>query len=233
MKIIMALMALMALMGCASPEPTATPAPTATATPTPSPTPTPIPERIANRTIVGACTGSMEPAITCLDLVYAWRGEVRMDDLSVGLVVGASNPGGTPYWHRIIGLRDGEVLTHGDGQFDADGWVSIDRIIGYVVEVEKNARPYNAELRDYVNVARVAYNDAATVYEETALTYCADAYDLSGCSLSMAAVTEIEAAYAVARRASCEYFTRANEALVENALEVGDPPPTLPAPATC
>ena len=228
MKVAIGLMTLLVVMACSAPTPT----PTVPLDPTPTATPTPEPW---NLVIVGACTGSMEPTITCLDTVYAWRGNVPEEDLRVGMMVDVENVEGNrvPYVHRIIDLRPGEVLTKGDGFPDDDGWVPVTRIRGYVVSIEKNTRPYNAEMRDYVNTARTAYIAAEAAYEETALQYCPDPYNLSGCDSTPAEKAEIEVAYTVARNASCEYLTRTNHALVYNAEEIGVAPPPLSRPATC
>lgn len=207
-------------------------APTSTPTPVPAATPTSPP--IAGIPVYIACTASMEPALTCLDLVYV-KGYVGSESLRAGMVVSVKHGSGPEIFHRIIDLRPGEVLTKGDGLRHDDGWTGVDQIQAYMVGVEKNVRMHNTEMRGRVNAALRVLNHAEAAYEEIVLQHCdRSSVDQGHCRPGGAAIAEIAPAYADLRRAGCEYMTLVNEAVAFHAAETGIPAPALEEPpAVC
>ncbi|MCY4623943.1 MAG: hypothetical protein OXC99_02945 [Chloroflexi bacterium] len=112
-----------------------------------------------------ACTGSMEPLLTCLDSA-TWLSDFTPDDVVVGATItfpGARCwPGDTGHTaHRVIDVRTingvREYLPKGDANDDADCWIPHSAVRDYIVEIHKNTRPANAELRDGVNTAKENY----------------------------------------------------------------------------
>ena len=175
----------------AAPPPTITPEPTATAAPAPTATPVLIVTQ-------ATCTGSMEPAITCLDQrVERWA--PLPDDVAVGSVVSFASttcwpddPAAATTSHRVIEVRGSgertEYLTQGDANPDPDCWLSHDAIKTVTVDVRRNVYRENTELRDAVNAARTAYDTAKADYlvfievecgvtDPTACALSGDAYD--------------------------------------------------------
>lgn len=47
--------------------------------------------------------------------------------------------------HRIIKVRDGEVLTMGDGNLASDRWISIERLYGVAVRAKRGAKELNLQ----------------------------------------------------------------------------------------
>ena len=103
----------------------------------------------------------MEPEITCLDEVSWQHDDFTDDDISVGTVVSVHNEECWPdqtfgVAHRVIDkvIRQGVVhyRLQGDNNpgFD-DCWHTLANIELISVEIHKNARPWNAPLRDKVN----------------------------------------------------------------------------------
>ena len=118
------------------------------------------------------CTGSMEPAITCLDRA-TWLENVRPEDIVVGAVVSwrTFEDCGVAV-HRVVDVKveDGTYyyLTKGDANLEPDGcWIPDTHIDGYVLELSKNAEPWNAELRDRVNEAAALSEAANEEYYRT------------------------------------------------------------------
>ena len=121
-----------------------------------------------------ACTGSMEPVLTCLDKVTLLpRRYFQPEDVVVGVTIYFS----PDCWgvergalHRVADVRvtDGgeyEYWPKGDGNEEPDGcWVPYSNVISYIIEIDKNAQPQNAELRDNVNAAWAAYVVVRDVY---------------------------------------------------------------------
>lgn len=171
---------LFSLAGCTAPPPAPTPTPTPpTATPaptaTPTATPTPVPVTMLRRT---KCTGSMEPAITCLDALVKQRIKAP-EDVDVGDVVSfPSNecwPGRyqsdtmSGYTsHRIVAVRAGEdgpeYLTQGDNNLEPDCWLPFEFLHTKVVEVRRGLYPANAALRNAVNLMAEAARTAIDEY---------------------------------------------------------------------
>ena len=117
------------------------------------------------------CTGSMEPAITCLDVVTLST-DVQAEDIAVGDIISFSSPSCDMALtlHRVVEVveEDGEVFfdTKGDDSPMPDGCrIRVDEIEGYVIDVERNVRPENAALRKSVNSARSAHKFARSQYD--------------------------------------------------------------------
>ena len=111
-------------------------------------------------TLTFACTGSMEPAITCLDTGTA-DSDYGPEDISIGVVVSIdlSQDGcsisGSNILHRVSDLRGSdeslEVRTKGDANRQDDGcWVPYSRINSILIEVHKgaNSTPENVSARN-------------------------------------------------------------------------------------
>ena len=120
-----------------------------------------------------ACTGSMEPTMTCLDEADL----VDADDpseITVGAIIAfepdcQDGPGAA---HRVVDVRveDGQYYfwPQGDANGGPDGcWVPAENVWGYLVALHKNTQPENAPLREYVNAAR-AEHDGAVAQREAA-----------------------------------------------------------------
>lgn len=128
------------------------------------------------------CTGSMEPAITCLDRITLLT-NITFDEIVVGSVV-SYREGDTYVLHRVIDIRPGMVLTQGDANDVDDGWVEFSSIRGYLIAIRKNAHPENAELRDRVNSAREAVDKAYETYKRLAERYCGGLDKVNPCNTS-------------------------------------------------
>ena len=127
-----------------------------------------------------ACTGSMEPVLTCLDEV-TWLQDFDPADIVVGTTI-AFHPA---CWqsdraiaHRVmdIEVRDGihYFWPKGDAAVEADGcWVPETNVRGYIVEIHKNVNPENAELRKAVLSAKGTYEEALDAYYALRDRYCA------------------------------------------------------------
>ncbi|MYB85555.1 MAG: hypothetical protein F4X54_12660 [Chloroflexi bacterium] len=101
-----------------------------------------------------SCTGSMEPKITCLDKGI-WNRNWTVDDLVIGAVVSFKD-GDSNTAHRIIDTKPGYIKTKGDNTLWSsknDGWISIDRVNYYLVDLIKNVNMDRAALRNEVNEA--------------------------------------------------------------------------------
>ena len=160
------------------PNPTVTPVPLPTATPViqvptyPSPTPLPTSEFDSNTgtyTAHPACTGSMEPSISCTDTVtMAYVSDPST--ISVGSVVSfaASTDcriGTGRILHRVTAIKveDGETYfrTKGDANSQDDGcWVPFSRVYGLLLEVHRGTRLEESTLRDEVEGAKRALEQA-------------------------------------------------------------------------
>ena len=118
------------------------------------------------------CTGSMEPKITCLDTVVELE-NFRVEDITVGVIISFIEPGDEddlPILHRVIETKteDGVVYfrTQGDAN-DApdDYWIPEGNVLGYVIDLIKDTRPDNSDLRNEVNEARAQYKASKNSYQ--------------------------------------------------------------------
>ncbi len=128
-----------------------------------------------------ACTGSMEPVVTCLDEA-TWLEDFRPEDITVGATI-AFHPGcgddvsgrGTAHRVEAIEVRGGVhyYWPKGDNNLAADGcWIPEQNIRGYIVEMHRNVRPENAELRELVNEAIDTWKEAVAAYFALYDRYC-------------------------------------------------------------
>lgn len=114
-----------------------------------------------------ACTGSMEPKITCLD-TGSWTEPISPDDIVIDAVITYSpDCSGNAYAliaHRVIDIKEENGVyyywTKGDSNHAPDGcWVPYSNVADYLVGLEKNVRMEYSELRDSVNEARDEFNE--------------------------------------------------------------------------
>ena len=128
------------------------------------------------------CTGSMEPAITCLDTA-TWVTVFSPDEIVKGTVISFDNRACWPdavagrSAHRVQDtyLEDGVLhyWPRGDAHAQSDGcWVPSTAVHGYIIELHKNTVPENAVLRDNVNAANAAYREAREAYVDVIEQYC-------------------------------------------------------------
>ena len=127
-----------------------------------------------------ACTASMEPALTCLDEV-TWLYDFDPADIVVGTTIAfypACWESDRGIAHRVmdIDVRDGVhyFWPKGDNNREPDGcWVPETDVRGYIVEIHKNVRPENADLRNAVLSAKSTYEEALDAYFALRDRYCA------------------------------------------------------------
>lgn len=106
------------------------------------------------------CTSSMEPAITCLDEA-TWLTDFRPEDIVVGTTIAfspACNGDRRGVAHRVIDIevQNGTYYywPKGDNNRVPDGcWVPETNVDRYIIEIHRDVRPENAELRQKVNSA--------------------------------------------------------------------------------
>lgn len=123
-----------------------------------------------------ACTGSMEPAITCLDKA-TWLYDYDAADIVPGTTISfretACDKGsprepfqiriGTRYIaHRVLDVRvvndELQFWPKGDNNYAPDGcWVPASGVRGYLIELHQGVVPENATLRAGFNAARTNY----------------------------------------------------------------------------
>ena len=120
------------------------------------------------------CTGSMEPKITCLDEA-TWLENPRPEEITVGTVISFNpncwedEPDNSSTAHRVMDIKVENGVHYywpkGDAADEPDGcWVPFDHVDGYMIEIHKDVRPENAELRRLVNAGADAYDDAVIAY---------------------------------------------------------------------
>jgi signal peptidase I len=133
--------------------------------------------------VIFACTGSMEPKVTCLDSAI-YLANFLPEEIVVGAVVSFNSPDGCSLSstrrvsHRVIAIADNNgplnFRTKGDANEADDGcWVPASNIHGYMVELNKNTHPENTELRNRVNGAEAEYVAAHEAYESLREAYLA------------------------------------------------------------
>lgn len=106
-----------------------------------------------------ACTGSMEPAISCLDSA-TWLTNFTPEEIVIGSVISFTPPddcdiSAPQVAHRVIEVRvkSGayEYRPKGDSNPSDDGcWVPSNRVNGYIIDLHQGTNPENAALRDLV-----------------------------------------------------------------------------------
>ncbi len=130
------------------------------------------------------CTGSMEPGITCLDTAR-WLDNYRPADVVVGATIGFDydcNEGmanGTRVSHRVLDIKIENDTYYfwpkGDASTEADGcWVPESQVHGYIIELYKDTRPDNADLRNSVNDAKAEWDISRTEYFDYIAPHCDD-----------------------------------------------------------
>ena len=127
------------------------------------------------------CTGSMEPALTCLDSVTVLT-NFRPEDIVVGSIISFFEDGNTdttPILHRVLERKVENGVYYfwpqSDAADEADGyWVPEDWVEGYVTELHKNSHPENAELRNDVLAKEDEYYRAQAHYEAVEDEVCGD-----------------------------------------------------------
>ena len=119
-----------------------------------------------------ACTGSMEPVLTCLDKA-TFLYDFKPEDVAVGATIdyrsNCRDDGGVTT-HRVMSIKVENGIYHywpkGDGVEEPDGcWVPHTDVIGYIIAIEKDVVMENSVLRGQVNAARAVYIDAKDDYD--------------------------------------------------------------------
>ena len=145
-------------------EPTV--APTYVALPVPSPTP---------QRVRVLCTGSMEPAITCLDLMVT-QPVFGPNDIEVGTIISAKACG-KRFAHRVIAARERDGITYYQTQGDAhelpdNCWFTLDDVKSVIESIERDRVPANTRMRDGFNAAKAAILANPTDRDAIATFHC-------------------------------------------------------------
>ena len=126
-----------------------------------------------------ACTGSMEPKLTCLDEA-TWLDNFHAKDIVVGATISFEpteecGVESERIAHRVMKVKEADGVFHfwpkGDNNDVPDGcWVPEENVNAYIVEIHKDVRADtpNAELREIYNKVSEDYGDAADAYS----SYC-------------------------------------------------------------
>ena len=145
------------------------------------------------------CTGSMEPKITCLDTA-TWLTDFYPEDIVIGAVISftptaACELGSGPVAHRVMSVRRGASGDYyywpkGDANSQDDGcWIPHTNVNGYMIELLLNTNLENSGLRNRVNTAKAAWDEARQNYEQKRLEYCGSV--TGACTLSGARYNEV------------------------------------------
>ena len=129
-----------------------------------------------------SCTGSMEPKITCMDEA-TWLYNFKPEDIVVGATISfnpdcwENKPNDRWTAHRVMDIKVENGVHYywpkGDSNPEADGcWVPEQHVKGYIIDIHKDVRPANSELRGLVNEAKTAYNEARVAYYALRDQYC-------------------------------------------------------------
>ena len=129
-----------------------------------------------------ACTGSMEPVITCMDTAR-WLINYDPYDIVVGAVISFTPPedciisSSRTTAHRVTEIQreEGHVAfrTRGDINPKDDGcWITPDDVEAYLTALYKDTRPQWSGLRDKVNGARARIDEARAAYLDWVTRYC-------------------------------------------------------------
>ena len=116
------------------------------------------------------CTGSMEPAMSCLDEI-TYSAAFNPEEISVGNIISfrPSCQGAEGTSHRVVKVKVEQgrhwYWPKGDAMREPDGcWIPASNVRGYVVEVHRDVRPANAELRTLVNEAKRRFDNVIDHY---------------------------------------------------------------------
>ena len=191
-----------------------------------------------------ACTGSMEPVITCLDGAE-WRSHFDPADIVVGTTIAfpeascwpEDRAGSDSYIaHRVteMEVRNGEMhfWPKGDNNEEADGcWIAASEVWGFIVAIHRNVFPENAALREGVNSSkaamrstRTAYRNARASYEALRVRFCGNR-TWDNCPLPDHQYNEAIAAWRIVKRAQDNYRAALDEYRCwrQNALDSEEP----------
>ena len=128
-----------------------------------------------------ACTGSMEPKITCLDSATMLE-NFRPEDIIVGsaisfIPVASCQIKSDSLMHRVKKVKVAGGTHYywpkGDANRMDDGcWIPEQNVEGYLIELHKNTEPENADLRKLVNSASAQADRAWDKYALRYESYC-------------------------------------------------------------
>lgn len=158
-----------------------------------------VPLLLQTSILVPRCTGSMEPTITCLDAL-TFLTNPHPEDIVEGTTI-AYEPCRADWsgltLHRVIDIKveDGTYYywPQGDNNDEPDGcWVAFPAVTGYVVELNQNAHPENAKLRNFVNGAKADADQALAQHTATWNRLCGDVQEGETCYLPQAQVDHLE-----------------------------------------
>ena len=165
------------------------------------------------------CTGSMEPALTCLDSVTILT-NFRPEDIVVGSIISFFEDGDTsttPFLHRILERKVENGVNYfwpqGDAADEADGyWVPEDWVEGYVTELHKNSHPENTELRNEVLAKEDEYYRTQAHYEAVEDEVCGDISPGEICYTTDEEEDRLDSAYDAYLLSWCRYVAVLNSA---------------------
>ena len=120
------------------------------------------------------CTGSMYPAITCMDK-GTWLRDFDPEEIVVGATISFNpncweeEPDDISTSHRVKEIKVEDDIYYfwprGDANRGDDGcWVHQDNVGGYLIELKKDVVPQNAYLQSQVRAAQVAYDNLWSRY---------------------------------------------------------------------
>ena len=167
---------------------------------------------VRSRTTDIRCTGSMEPALTCLDSVTILN-NFRPEDIVVGSIISFYEEGdrdSSPFLHRVLERKFENGVYYywpqGDATEEPDGyWVPEDWVEGYVTELHKNSHPENAERRNDVIAKKDEYDRAGTHYDAVVDEVCGDIGPDEICYTTDAEEDRLDSAYDAYLLAWCWY----------------------------
>lgn len=169
-----------------------------------------------------ACTGSMEPKITCLDTA-TWLDNFTPEDIVVGTVISFEpveqcDLDSDSVAHRVMDIKheDGGYYfwPKGDANDEPDGcWIPEENVSAYIIELQKNVNPQNENLRNSVNeaIARLEAADDAqeaawTAYAAKYTAYCGFGPESERtCYLSNSRIQELNRLFATYSRLFSDY----------------------------
>ncbi|MCY4576003.1 MAG: hypothetical protein OXC55_05325 [Chloroflexi bacterium] len=136
------------------------------------------------------CTGSMYPAITCMDEV-TWFQHFQPENIRIGDIISFypdcwDSGDGIHTVHRIIDIRvvygTYYFWPKGDSNFEADGcWIPAANVKGVAIEFHRNVHPLNAELHRVMITAKRDLYVAEEAYYSVRDRYCAR--EVESCTL--------------------------------------------------